>query len=166
MKNLPKIFLPGANLAPLILFGFLMLLVPGKANGFYAHVTGPSYACPNSELTYQYEDDYGGGDVQLCITNGLILNPVTQTWVTCMDFYEGNLAITNFSVKWNNSVIGTIGNIHIKVCDHTATFICSNGDKSVTLGPSPGTPIIYGVDYLYNCIDQQQSYTPVSVPDS
>lgn len=166
MKNLPKIFIPGANLAPLILFGFLMLLLPGKTSGFYAHVIGPSYTCPNSELIYEYDDDYGGGDVQLCITNGLIFNTVTQTWVTCWEFYEGDITVENFRVKWNNSAIGTIGNIHIRICDHTATFICSNGDKSVTFGASPGTPIIYGVDYLFNCINQQQSYAPVSVPES
>ncbi len=79
MKNLHKISIPGANLAPIILFGFLMLLLPGKASGFYAHVIGPSYTCPDSELIYEYDDDYGGGDVQLCITNGLIFNTVTQT---------------------------------------------------------------------------------------
>ncbi len=36
----------------------------------------------------------------------------------------------------------------------------------MTLGPSPGSPIISGVDYLLNCINQQQSYAPVSVPES
>lgn len=69
-------------------------------------------------------------------------------------------------VKWNSSAIGTIGNIHIKVCDHTATFICSNGDKNVTFGASPGSPIISGSGSILNCANEQQSYTPVSVPEN
>ena len=148
----------------ILALSFLMIAI--ETNAFYAHVTGPGYTCPNSELNYQYDDDYGGGNVELSITNGLIFNTVTQTWVNYWFFYEGDLTVSSFIVKWNSSAIGTIGNIHIKVCDHTATFICSNGDKNVTFGASPGSPIISGSGSILNCANEQQSYTPVSVPEN
>lgn len=57
----------------------LALLAPVSASYcFEAHVYGPNYTCPNSELMYSYDDDYGCGLVTLSVTHGLIFNQVTQ----------------------------------------------------------------------------------------
>jgi hypothetical protein len=134
---------------------------------------GQVFTCPNSELNYTYDDDYGGGNVTICVTNGLIFDQVNNIFATCWTFYEGDVNATslpirlkNFKVKWNNSALGTIGNIHIDVCDNVFTFICSSGNRGVTFGPSPGSPVISGSSSLLNCISQQQSYTPVNIPES
>lgn len=144
----------------------LALLAPVSASYcFEAHVYGPNYTCPNSELMYSYDDDYGCGLVTLSVTHGLIFNQVTQQWVTSWSFNSSQGTFNDFLVKWDNSPLGTVGNIHVKVCDCTFTFICSNGDRNVTFGPSPGTPVISGTPYILNCQSQQQNFSAVNLPE-
>lgn len=137
--------------------------------GFYVHLYGPNYTCQNSQQSFFYEDDYGGGIVEVSVVRGEIFNEVTQTWVTYWSFYEGDYSYGNqntpFKIRWNNSVNGSVGSIHIRVCDATLTFICSNGNKNVVFGSSPGTPTIGGSGQILNCYDQQQLYTASSFPE-
>ncbi len=144
-------------------------LFSNSVNAFYAHLYGPSYTCPNSELSYYYDDDYGGGNVEVTVTNGEIFDEISQTWVTYFSFYEGDLAYGSpnwpFRIRWNNSLNGIIGNIHIRICDSGLPFICSNGDKDVTFGPSPYLPTISGSGTLLNCLSQQQSYSVLNLQE-
>src|SRR5690606_12397828 len=58
------------------------------------------------------------------------------------------------------------GGVAFRVCDHTLPFICSNGNRNVTIGPSSGTPAISGTPYILNCQGQQQNYFPISLQES
>lgn len=152
-----------------VLFG-IMSFVPFTSLAFYAHVYGPNYTCPNSQLNYTYDDDYGGGVVTFTITNGQILNEINQTWGSVWSFDRGSYPQYNenwtFKIRWNNLPLGTLGNVKVQVCDRTFPCICSSGNRGVTFGPSPGTPIISGNTFLLNCQSQQQTYTVNSIPES
>jgi hypothetical protein len=146
-------------------------LLPLASFAWYVHVEGPSYTCPNSTLFYHYNSDNGGAlDIEWTITNGLIYNEISQTWVTYWSYSTADYPNLDeafpFKVLWGNLPIGTIANVHIRACDHELPFICYNGDRQVTYGSSPGTPVLAGSDYLVNCVSQQQSYTATSIPEA
>jgi hypothetical protein len=134
--------------------------------GWYAHVNGPNYACPGSELHYYYTTNMPTSDVTFTITNGKIFNIFSQTWETAWTFSQSanpNLNETYpFRVKWDNDPIGTLGNVKVEVEQGWSVF----GNRQVTLGPSPGTPTIVGETYLLNCQGQERNYTVSNIPES
>lgn len=133
---------------------------------YYAHVNGPGYTCPDSELTYYYEENMPEGRIIFTITNGKIFNLVSSTWETTWEFYQGDHPDWNetypFRVKWDNLPLGTVGNVNVRICSGW----CVEGDKVVTFNPTPGTPIIAGSTYLLNCQNQQQTYSANSIPQN
>lgn len=147
-----------------------LLLIVGPAIANAAEVTGPAYTCPNSQLTYYYDDSYGCGYVTWTITNGEIYNEIAQVWTTSWSFDRSQYPQYNssfpFKIKWGSGSLGTIGNADVQVCDCTFTWICGNGDLDVTFGPSPGTPILSGSSSILNCINEQKVITTASVPEN
>lgn len=112
------------------------LLATFQSYTFYAHVNGPNYTCPNSELIYYYDDDYGGAIVEFTITNGLIFNEITETWVNYWSFDRRQHAFGNgfpFRILWNNSPLGTLGGVQVKVCDAVFQFIGRPGIEMLPL---------------------------------
>jgi hypothetical protein len=98
----------------------------------------------------------------------LIRNQLTNTWVSSWTFTVGDLALQGlpiwsqyFDVKWDNIPLGSTGNVHIYASDF---IFFSNGNRNVTFGPSPGTPVISGSNFLLNCNNQQQSYVATNLP--
>lgn len=68
-----------------------------------------------------------------------------------------------FRVRFDPIAYGSTGNIaNVKV--QISWGFTVEGNKQVALEPSPGNPIINGQTTILNCIGQQQSYTPVSLP--
>lgn len=151
------------------ILAFFLLFFNFNANAFYAHVYGPNFTCPDSELIYYYDDDYGWGIVTWTITYGKVFNELTQTWVTSWTFDRSQYPYLSsdfpFRIKWDNASIGQVGNVHINVCDGLFPFICSNGDRNVTFGPSPGTPVISGSNSILSCTGERKSYSAVNIPE-
>src|SRR5690606_11026336 len=87
-------------------------LANSASYGWYAHVDGPNYACPGSELIYYTDDDYSGPYVEFTITNGKIFNEIAQTWVTYWSYDRSQHAYGDgfpFRIQWDNVPLGTIG---------------------------------------------------------
>ena len=137
-----------------------------SANAYYAHVAGPAYTCPNSELTYRYSTNMPEGRVRWTITNGKIFNIFSQTWESEWEFSQTSNPNLNetypFRVKFDNLPLGTIGDVKVKV----TTLWSVSGNKNVLFGPSPGTPIISGPVTLLNCLNEQQNYTAINLPEN
>lgn len=126
-----------------------------------ADVTGPQFTCPNSVLTYYYDDSYACGNVEWTIDRGQIYNEISQQWVSYWSFDRSQYTYLNNDFPFSS--LGSVGNVSVRVC-HCSIPSCGNGDLDVTFGPSPGTPIISGASSILNCIGEEKTFTTANVP--
>ena len=150
-----------------LILGLSLCMAHLPSSAYYVHANGPSNACANSEVTYTYSDDMIQGTLTWTITKGQIFNIFSQTWVSSWAIDQSSNPTLNdsypFHVRFDPIPFGATGytaNVKVEIFKIFAV----EGNKLVALEPSPGVPIINGQTSLLNCIGQQQSYTPVSLP--
>lgn len=145
---------------------FAILVDLSTVCAYYAHANGPSYACPNSEVSYTYSTDMPSSTVRFTITNGKIFNVFSQTWETVFEFDQSSNPNLNetypFRVKWDNLPIGYTGNVNVRVTQLWHV----EGNRAVTFDGSPDYPVIAGNGYILNCQSQQQVYNVTVLPEN